>query len=54
MELGSHYQQTLDQLSESLRQDRRRRFTELLQQTDTQAFIPKPTPSPEAVVLSQV
>lgn len=52
MELGNHYQQTLENLSESIRAERRQRFVELLQQTDTQPFIPKPAEAPEVQVIA--
>lgn len=44
------YHQTLDNLAETLRADRQRRFIALLQQTDTTPFIPKPAESSESVV----
>lgn len=52
MELGNHYQETLEALSESIRAERRQRFLELLQQTDTRPFIPSPTEAPEVQVIT--
>lgn len=51
MELGNHYQETLDALSESLRTERRQRFVELLQQADTHPFIPRPTASTDSEMI---
>lgn len=54
MELGSHYQETLANLSESLRQANRQRFIELLAATDPLPFIPKPAEAPEVQVITVV
>lgn len=52
MELGNNYQQTLENLSESLRAERRQRFLELLAQTDTRPFIPSPAEAPEVQIIT--
>lgn len=46
------YNQTLQTLAETLMADRRQRFLELLQQTDTRPFIPSPAEAPEVQVIA--